>query len=84
MNKFNEAFSLVQNIKGGLWSNGKQIDDVAKELKISAQNIRVAISRKFKRNGNITPQDKRVVIYLIENCEGFKEWSEQNDISIAS
>lgn len=84
MNKFNIEFSLAENIKGGLWAQNKNIEIMAKELDISKQNISVAISRSFVRNGNISPQNKKMIIYLENYCIGFKEWAEENKISIDS
>ena len=78
MAQFNKTFSLAQNIRGGLWANAKSIADVAKTLNISEQTVRVSISRKFLRNSKITPQDQKIVNYLKEHCEGFKEWASNN------
>ena len=78
MAKFNKAFSLSQNIRGGLWVNAKNLSDVEKALNISEQTVRVAISRKFLRNKKTTPQDQQIVNYLKKHCEGFKEWADKN------
>lgn len=84
MSEFNSDFPLAENIRGGLWVHNKNIDMMAEELDISKQNITVAISRKFKRGGNITPQDQKMIVYLIENCAGFKQWTVDNEIEINS
>lgn len=84
MSTFNNELSLAQNIRGGLFINNKTLDDMAKELDISKQNISVAISRKFKRGENITPQNKKMIAYLKEHCKGFSQWSKQNNLHINS
>lgn len=84
MTKFNDGASLSQNIKGGLWVNNKTIDDMAAELDIPKQNIIVAISRKFKRNGNISPQNRKMIAYLLKHCSGFSRWAKENEIQIDS
>lgn len=82
--KFNSNVSLYKNIQARLMIDGKEFDDVARELQTTAATLRTIVSNKFHRNGKSTPLDKRVFIYFEKNIQGFKEHCQSNNIKIVS
>jgi len=74
MCKFNTKVSLSANIRCGLWCNQLTLDDMSEAIGIKVGQIRTSISRKFKRGNSISPQDKKMIEYLRNNCKGFEEY----------
>ncbi|WP_345969618.1 hypothetical protein WCX72_09855 [Sulfurimonas sp. HSL1-6] len=81
---FNTTLSLWENIKSGLWASGRTPEQMANELGTTQGSIKTAIGNRFKRKGKTPPLHKSVFDYLEEHCIGFREYAEENDITVAS
>lgn len=81
---FNSDLTLYKNVQMGLWSAGKSITEAADTIGTTQAAVTTRINAKFIRNGRSTPLDKKIFEYLSQNCPGFSEYCDENDIRIVS
>jgi len=82
--QFNKHLTLGENIKLGLWARDKTVYVVAKDLQTTENTVKTIIAERFTRKEKMPPLHKRVYEYLLEHCEGFAQWAEDNEITLVS